>query len=203
MSPDDQEALDALVSELSHTLKTPLAAIAGYSELLQTRDDDAIRREAPRRIAEAAERLSDAIDLVSAALAVDYGAAADLEPGAVDLSGAVEAAGRVLLAREERRIDARTENGAWPLVRARPGEVERLIGHAVLGAARESPGKDAVRVVVSRVNRNAVLRVEGAPVSQHGIGVLTARFLAERQGGTLAVDGAGLTITLPLADETS
>jgi CheY-like chemotaxis protein len=47
---------------LAHDLKTPLAAIIGYAELLRTRDDDEIRREAPVQIAEAARRLSAAID---------------------------------------------------------------------------------------------------------------------------------------------
>lgn len=51
-----------LISELAHELKTPLAAITGFAELLRHRDDDHTRREAPRLIGEAAERLSKVVD---------------------------------------------------------------------------------------------------------------------------------------------
>lgn len=56
MSPEET------LSSLAHDLKTPLSMIVGYSELLRARDDEEIRREAPIRIQEAAERLSSAID---------------------------------------------------------------------------------------------------------------------------------------------
>jgi signal transduction histidine kinase len=60
-----QEALSAL----SHELRTPLAAITGFAELLQARDDESIRAEAPARILEAAEQLSAAIDRLLTAIA--------------------------------------------------------------------------------------------------------------------------------------
>jgi CheY-like chemotaxis protein len=40
---------------------SPLAAIVGYADLLRTRDDERIRREAPLRIAEAAKELQSAV----------------------------------------------------------------------------------------------------------------------------------------------
>ena len=63
---------------LAHDLKTPLAAIIGYAELLRTRDDDEIRREAPVQIAEAARRLSAAIDHLVGSL--DAESIPELEP---------------------------------------------------------------------------------------------------------------------------
>ncbi|MBA3365904.1 MAG: hypothetical protein H0U03_08995 [Actinobacteria bacterium] len=53
---------DEELSRLAHDLKTPLAMIVGYAELLDTRDDEEIRREAPQLIMQAAERLSSALD---------------------------------------------------------------------------------------------------------------------------------------------
>lgn len=53
-------------AELAHELRTPLAMILGYVELLETREDDHIRREAPRRIREAAARLESLIDSLTA-----------------------------------------------------------------------------------------------------------------------------------------
>ena len=62
-SLDDSGSTDDL-SALAHALRTPLAVITGYAELLQARDDERTRREAADRIAEAAERLSTEIDRV-------------------------------------------------------------------------------------------------------------------------------------------
>lgn len=50
------------LSALAHELKTPLAAITGFAELLQARADERTRVEASSRILDASERLSAAID---------------------------------------------------------------------------------------------------------------------------------------------
>jgi signal transduction histidine kinase len=60
---------DEALSALSHELRTPLAAITGFAELLQARDDEGIRAEAPARILAAAEQLSAAIDRLLTAIA--------------------------------------------------------------------------------------------------------------------------------------
>jgi signal transduction histidine kinase len=54
--------VDDLVSEVAHELKTPIAVIAGYAELLGARDDERTRREAAREIGLAAARLAQAVD---------------------------------------------------------------------------------------------------------------------------------------------
>lgn len=70
---------DEALSALSHELRTPLAAITGFAELLQARDDERIRAEAPTRILEAAAQLSVAIDrLLQAIAAAEENLAIDL-----------------------------------------------------------------------------------------------------------------------------
>lgn len=63
-----EEDREQLRARLGHDLKTPLAVIIGYGELVATRSDEASRLEASRVIIEAAERLSreidDALDLL-------------------------------------------------------------------------------------------------------------------------------------------
>jgi CheY-like chemotaxis protein len=57
---------------LAHDLKSPLAVIVGFAELLSRRDDARIRLEASARIMEAADRLGEAIDDVLTLLARDH-----------------------------------------------------------------------------------------------------------------------------------
>jgi signal transduction histidine kinase len=49
-------------SAVAHELKTPLAVITGFAELLAARDDERTRNEATKRILEASSRLSKAVD---------------------------------------------------------------------------------------------------------------------------------------------
>lgn len=60
MSADENRG--QLRAQLDHDLKTPLAVIIGYAELIATREDEESRVEASRMIIAAAERLSLEID---------------------------------------------------------------------------------------------------------------------------------------------
>lgn len=62
MNSEERAHAGQLVSELAHELKTPIAAIRGFAELLGARDDDATRREASVQILAGATRLSRAVD---------------------------------------------------------------------------------------------------------------------------------------------
>jgi signal transduction histidine kinase len=63
----------AALSALAHELKTPLAVITGFGELLSARDDDRTREEAAARIMQASDRLSEIIDDLLAGVAADKG----------------------------------------------------------------------------------------------------------------------------------
>lgn len=63
-----ERAGEDAVALILHELRTPLAIIAGYAELLEVRRDDATREEAARVIGEAAARLSRALDDIGATL---------------------------------------------------------------------------------------------------------------------------------------
>lgn len=57
-----REEVEELRSALAHELKTPLAVISGYVELLRIREDPRSREEAMDRIAEATQQLADAVN---------------------------------------------------------------------------------------------------------------------------------------------
>jgi CheY-like chemotaxis protein len=80
--PDDEQA------RLAHEIMSPLAVIVGYADLLRTRDDEQIRREAPLQIAEAAERLKRAVH------ALVYGVEERSSPGTLQPVGTPPSRGR-------------------------------------------------------------------------------------------------------------
>ena len=68
MSTADAERAEH-IADLDHELRTPLAAIAGYAELLATRADEATRLEAARMITASVERLRLTLDRLLVELA--------------------------------------------------------------------------------------------------------------------------------------
>ena len=70
MSGVSPSASDAL-SRLSNGLRSPLALIAGYAELLEIRQDAETLSEAPQRIKEAAGELNRIIDDLLTVYAID------------------------------------------------------------------------------------------------------------------------------------
>jgi len=59
---DPTQAAAVAVSELAHELRTPLAAIVGFAELLRARDDERLRLEAADQILAGTTRLSRVVD---------------------------------------------------------------------------------------------------------------------------------------------
>lgn len=77
---DEIEAIrDEVISAVAHKLRTPLAIITGYAELLIARDDEETRRIAPLRIKEAADHLLAVVDASLASLDGEGGGAQGTE----------------------------------------------------------------------------------------------------------------------------
>jgi signal transduction histidine kinase len=73
VSPPSSDQPDPSLSRLAHELKTPLAVITGFAELLAMRDDERTRREASARITDASRQLSSVLDDLLAGIAADTG----------------------------------------------------------------------------------------------------------------------------------
>ena len=75
---------EALFAAVAHEVKTPLAVLRGYAELLANGRDGPILREAPTAILEASQRLAPAVDDLLLALEIESGLETDFE--SVDLA---------------------------------------------------------------------------------------------------------------------
>ena len=224
--PESGPERERLLSALSHELRSPLAVISGYAELLHARSDEETRREAPVRIQAAAERLADVIDDLLVVLAVASGSfVLDLEQ--VDLGEAVEAAVS-RFADSGTEIDLRWEGeGSWPLVEADREQLARILRNALLHAQMRARG-GRVRVRGSGARGRAVVDVsdDGPPLPAETIARLFSRLspvevpgvpevrssglelyklgrLVELHGGSVSarsgVDGLTLSLSLPVA----
>jgi signal transduction histidine kinase len=71
MSSDDTQ-IAGLISELAHELRTPIAAISGFAELLRVRDDDRLRHEAADQILAGTSRLSRFVNELVATFEADH-----------------------------------------------------------------------------------------------------------------------------------
>lgn len=187
---------DELVSVAAHALKTPLAVIAGYSELLRARDDPAVREEGLVHISEAAQQLVHVTDDVLALVSLD----AQSFPEPLPLSELLEEAAQRFEERAGRPLAAAPDN-PWLVVFADRERVLALV--AALGGSFPKEDDGAAMITLREDGRTAVLTLScgtGAPVRD------TARFarhvarrLAEESGGALSIEGAVATVKLPLA----
>ena len=186
---------DELVSVAAHALKTPLAVIAGYSELLQARDDPAVREEALAHISEAARQLLRVTDDVLALVSLD----APSFPEPVALGELMEEAAQRFEERAGRPLAAASDI-PWLVVFADREHVLALI--AALGGSFPGDG-EAATIELREDGRTAVLTLSCgavAPVRDTTrFASYVARRLAEASGGALSIEGAVATVKLPLA----
>jgi signal transduction histidine kinase len=75
---------EAVFAAVAHEVKTPLAVLRGYAELLANGRDGHVLREAPAAILEASRRIAPAVDDLLLALEIESGLEIDFEP--VDLA---------------------------------------------------------------------------------------------------------------------
>jgi signal transduction histidine kinase len=178
-----------------HDLRTPLATVNGFARTLQR--TVALEPPADRyveMIVAAADQLAELLDELSLASRIEGGR---YEPNLVDVDSLALARGAATRLGEDRvRL-----SGEGALVRVDPDATERGVSALVQATLRHG-GLDEVSV---RVARN-VLEVE--PVTANAakvvmadelrdLGAAVAVRLVESLGGSLAVEGETLRISLP------
>jgi K+-sensing histidine kinase KdpD len=187
-------------SLVAHELRTPLAVIVGYAELLAQRDDARIRVEAAAQISRAAARLSRMIDDLLAAAALETGQVfVDAEP--VELRAALQdASARMEAAGDTCRFEV--IGASHPLVDVDPGHLRHMLTNVVTVACGSAA---PVEASVEEEDGFAVMML--APVSAPraderaaGLAVSVAQGLSELAGGSLSLAADALTLRLPLTD---
>ena len=223
----DSSARTALLSAVSHDLRTPLAGIKAAIGSLRSNEvtfspEDQAELEAA--IEDSADRLDALIGNLLDMSRLQAGALI-AAPRPVDLGEVVPAA--VAALSEPDRVDWALEPDAR-LVEADPGLLDRVLGNVLENALRHQPPPGQVRVSTSRLGGRTQVRVcdtgpgvpEEAreriflPFQRHGdapsgdgvgLGLAVARGLAEAMDGEVSAEetpGGGLTmvIELPNAD---
>jgi two-component system phosphate regulon sensor histidine kinase PhoR len=217
------------VTNASHELKTPVAAVRALAETLQAAlpDDPAAALRFAERIGREAERLEvlvrDLLDLSR----VERGTL-DVEP--VDLVGLVkEVVGGYADLAEERRVTLATELRPGVGMRGDRAQLSLLLSNLIDNALRYTAAGGTVCIRLDPAESRAVLQVadtgEGIPASElpriferfyrvdkararqtggTGLGLAIVRHVAEAHGGTVRVDselarGSTFTVTLPVA----
>jgi signal transduction histidine kinase len=197
---DNRWALGAV----GHGLRSPLAIIAGYAELMRVRPDDRTRLEASLRIQEAAEQLSAQIDETLLLLALE-GGEVDLEPASVALAPVVRdavseaasshAAHALLLVVDDEEVE----------VSADPTHLPQLVGRLLDAVCTALPSGTRILVRVGRHDGHGVVAAGASDRWQPGdssrLTLYLVRRLAELHGGSLRTDveagRATLTLALP------
>jgi signal transduction histidine kinase/HAMP domain-containing protein len=212
-----------LVANVSHELKTPLAAIKGLLELLQGAGVDRAHREEFLGLMKVeSDRLERLVEEQLQLARLDSGAI-PLERERFDLDALVDGvvASRLPLA-EAAGVTLRARNDGIATVDADPARVEQILLILLDNALRHTPAGGSITVSSRRGREEARLEVadtgEGIPVEDlpfvfdrfyrgdpsregrsAGLGLAIARGLAEAHGGRIelvSAPGVGSTFTL-------
>lgn len=216
-----------LVANVSHELKTPIAALKGFLELLEDDGvDDRHRREFLASMTQETARLERLVEEQLQLARLDAGAL-PLERQEIDLVDLAEVvtAPRVPLAAREGVTLAVASGPDEPVaVEVDPARIEQILLILLDNAQRHTPPGGRVDVIVGRDGREATVAVrdtgEGIPEEAQpfvfdrfyrgdpsregrsaGLGLAIARGLASAHGGSITLDsrpGEGSTFTLRL-----
>jgi two-component system phosphate regulon sensor histidine kinase PhoR len=188
------------VANVSHELKTPLAAIRGYAETLRdgALDEPTTARRFTGRILSQCRRLQELLDdllILSRLEGVD--AALDREP--VDLEAVARRTVELLTpAAREKRVEIELREEEAPAVQGDAGNLERLLLNLLDNAIKYNRPDGRITVRVGRCGGDAVLEVSdtGIGIPAESIPRIFERFYRVDKGRAREEGGTGLGLAI-------
>jgi len=188
------------VANVSHELKTPLAAIRGYAETLRdgALEEPATARRFTERILNQSQRLQALLDDLLTLSRLE-GLASSLEREPVDLHDLVRRAVElVAAAAREKRVETEVEESTVPPLLGNADELERLLLNLLDNALKYNRAEGKVKLRLSRSDGEAVLEVSdtGIGIPPESIPRLFERFYRVDKGRAREEGGTGLGLAI-------
>jgi two-component system phosphate regulon sensor histidine kinase PhoR len=188
------------VANVSHELKTPLAAIRGYAETLRdgALDEPPTARRFTDRILSQCRRLQELLDdLLILSRLEGTDAALDREP--VDLDAVARRAVELLTpAAREKRVEIELVEEEVPAVQGDAGNLERLLLNLLDNAIKYNRPDGRITVRLGRCGGDALLEVSdtGIGIPAEAIPRIFERFYRVDKGRAREEGGTGLGLAI-------
>ena len=189
-------AKDEMISMVSHEMRTPLASIVGFTELLSTRDVTAeARKEYLSVMLQEGHRLTSLINDFLDLRRIE-GGHLTMRFAPADLGALVERA-VALLGDSKQVVEIRIPDDL-PLVRADSDSIFRVVANLLSNARKYSPNGGAI--VVSAVAANGMVEVsiqdEGLGIPTDALSHLFQKFYRIDTADRRAIRGTGLGLAI-------
>ena len=187
------------VANVSHELKTPLAAIRGYAETLRdgALDEPPTARRFTERILQHCRRLQALLDDLLTPSRLESVAPAEREP--VDLSAVVQRAVDLLAAAaREHQVRISVEEESVPTVAGDADSIERMVLNLLDNAIKYNRSEGEVTVRLTQEEQSVVLEVSdtGIGIPPESLPRIFERFYRVDKGRSRDEGGTGLGLAI-------
>ncbi len=201
---EGKQYVEQYVHALAHELKSPIAAIRGSAELVETGADAMPAPDRARFLAtirEQGDRMAEMVEKMLALAAVEHRRSIE-QPQEVDLVAIAREAVERLEPRLARRGLVAGVQGGTQTVRGDPFLLRQAVMNLVDNAADFSPDRGVIEVSVARVGNRVRVTVadRGAGVPEFALARAFERFYSlPRPGGASRSSGLGLCFVAEVA----
>jgi two-component system, OmpR family, phosphate regulon sensor histidine kinase PhoR len=185
------------VANVSHELKTPLTAIAGYAETLAAEAPDTQAKQFAHTIVENARRMQRLVDDLLDLSRIESGAWAP-EPKPVRVkAAALEAWGPLEDRARDRRIELETTTNS-DTIQGDADALRQIFTNLFDNALRHTPAGGRIRVSADRSGADTVIRVSdtGSGISSDHLPRIFERFYRVDPGRSRQEGGTGLGLAI-------
>ncbi len=188
------------VANVSHELKTPLAAIRGFAETLRdgALDEPPTARRFTERILSQCRRLQELLDDLLTLSRLE-GLAPSLERETVDLGAVIRRAAELFsAAAREKHIEIQIDGQPIPPLLGDPDGLERLVLNLLDNAIKYNRPDGKVTITLAQAGRELVLEVTdtGIGIPAESIPRLFERFYRVDKGRAREEGGTGLGLAI-------